>query len=174
MLIQAYRRSHAPEDARGGISQESLLELMGRADSRYLNKYDRSTVSRWESGDILPDAQRIRAFGTAFDRSRAEVDGLLSLAGLDVYATDGPTAEIQDAPGQSDISDIEETLPASYAVRKWERGLVRMETRTIEKGQYGCSDARTGWTLQTAQLYPLAVATKTPVNHHDNQDQQAA
>ena len=111
MLMQAYRRSHAPEDARGGISQESLLELMGRVDTRYLNKYDRSTVSRWESGDILPDAQRIRVFGTALDLSKAEVDGLLSLAGLDVYATVGPIAEIQDAPGQSDTSNIEEAPP---------------------------------------------------------------
>ena len=77
-------------------------------DSRYLNKYDRSTVSRWESGDILPKTRRIEVFGEALGLSRAEVDGLLSLADLDAYATESPIAEIQAAPEPSDISDIAE------------------------------------------------------------------
>lgn len=110
MLMQAYRRSHAPEGTRRGVSQEGLLELMGQVDSRYLDRYDRSTVSRWESGDILPKTQRIRVFGEALGLAKAEIDGLLSLAGLDAYATVGPITEVQTTPGPSDISDIEEAM----------------------------------------------------------------
>ena len=108
MLLQAYRRSHAPEGTRKGVSQEGLLELMGQVDSRYLDRYDRSTVSRWESGDILPKTRRIQVFGEALGLSKAEIDGLLSLAGLDGYAAISPIAEVQTTPRPSDTSDIEE------------------------------------------------------------------
>ena len=111
LLMQAYRRSHAPEGVRKGVSQEGLLELMGQVDPRYLDRYDRSTVSRWESGDILPKTQRIQVFGEALGLSNAEIDGLLSLAGLDAYATVGPITDIRTTPRPSDISDIEEASP---------------------------------------------------------------
>ena len=51
MLMQAYRRSHAVDGKRRGLSQERLLELMGQVDFRYMDRYDRSTVSRWEAGN---------------------------------------------------------------------------------------------------------------------------
>ena len=110
--MQAYRRAYVPSSGRRGLSQEGLLDLMGQVDSRYLDRYDRSTVSRWESGDILPKTQRIQVFGEALSLSESEIDGLLSLAGLDAYPTVSPITETQTAPGASDISDIED---ARYA-----------------------------------------------------------
>ena len=112
LLMQAYRRAHVPNGGRRGLSQEGLLDLMGQVDHSYLNRYDRSTVSRWESGATLPTKERLEVFGRALDLSPDEVDGLLSLAGLDTYATVGPIAEIQTTPGPSDISDIEEAPTA--------------------------------------------------------------
>ena len=83
MLMQAYRRAYSAKGKARRLSQEGLLLLMGEADSKYLDRYDRSTVARWESGDIRPNRERIEVFGRALDLSPAEIDGLVSLAGLD-------------------------------------------------------------------------------------------
>ena len=98
MLMQAYRRSHAGHGVRRGLSQERLLELMGRVDPRYMDRYDRSTVSRWESGEILPSVERIRVFGRALGLSPAEVSGLVSLAGLDTAEGRVQTAQSRRPP----------------------------------------------------------------------------
>ena len=82
MLMQAYRRAYSENGEAKRLSQEGLLNLMGEADSRYLDSYDRSTVARWESGDIRPNRERLDAFGRALDLSPIEIDGLISLAGL--------------------------------------------------------------------------------------------
>ncbi len=93
MLMQAYRRSHAVDGKRRRLSQERLLELMGQVDFRYMDRYDRSTVSRWESGEILPSVERLRVFGEALGLTQVEVAGLVLLAGLEPNAVNGPTAE---------------------------------------------------------------------------------
>ena len=97
MLMQAYRRSHVVEGSRRGLSQEGLLELMGLVDPKYLERYDRSTVSRWESGEILPNAERLWVFGEALDLSAAEIDGLVSLAGLGWDETSLRSSEVKMA-----------------------------------------------------------------------------
>ena len=84
MLMQAYRRDYALEGQTGRLSQEGLLRLMGQADPRYLERYNRSTVARWESGEIRPTRERIEVFGRALHLSSIEVDGLISLAGPDL------------------------------------------------------------------------------------------
>ena len=60
MLMQTYRRAHDVKGRR--LSQEGLLRLMGEADPRYLERYDRSTVARWESGEIRPTRETDRGF----------------------------------------------------------------------------------------------------------------
>ena len=80
MLMQAYRRAYSENGEAKRLSQEGLLNLMGEADSRYLDSYDRSTVARWESGDIRPNRERLEVFGRALDLSPVEIDGLISLA----------------------------------------------------------------------------------------------
>ena len=56
---------------------------MGEADSRYLDRYYRSTVARWESGEISPTKERIDVFGEALGLSPVEIEGTIRLAGLD-------------------------------------------------------------------------------------------
>ena len=87
MLMQTYRRAHDVTGRR--LSQEGLLRLMGEADPRYLERYDRSTVARWESGEIRPTRERIEVFGEALHLSSIEVEGLISLAGLDLENGNG-------------------------------------------------------------------------------------
>ena len=87
MLMQTYRRAHDVKGRR--LSQEGLLRLMGEADPRYLERYERSTVARWESGEIRPTRERIEVFGEALHLSPIEVEGLISLAGLDLENGNG-------------------------------------------------------------------------------------
>ena len=90
MLMQAYRRSYSENGEAKRLSQEGLLNLMGEADSKYLDRYDRSTVARWESGEIRPNRERLEVFGLALDLSPIEIDGLISLAGLEPDDADPP------------------------------------------------------------------------------------
>ena len=114
MLMQAYRRDYAVEGQTGRLSQEGLLRLMGQADPRYRDRYDRSTVARWESGEIRPTRERIEVFGRALNLSLIEVEGLISLAGPDlqngVLQTNGPegfegAGEGDGAPWQAAAAD---------------------------------------------------------------------
>ena len=83
MLMRAYRQSHAPRGGARRLSQNGLLDLMAQVDSSYSGRYDHSTVARWESGAIRPTMERLEVFGLALGLSPAEIDGLISLAGLD-------------------------------------------------------------------------------------------
>ena len=100
--MKAYRRAHAAGGTGRPLSQEGLLSLMGQVDSRYLGRYDRSTVSRWESGEIRPTVERIDVFARALELSLTEVDGLISLAGL------GPEDAADRAEGTNDIGDSDD------------------------------------------------------------------
>ena len=90
MLMQAYRRAYSANGKAKRLSQEGLLNLMGEVDSKYLDRYDRSTVARWESGEIRPNRERLEVFGLALDLSPIEIDGLISLAGLEPDDADPP------------------------------------------------------------------------------------
>ena len=100
--MKAYRRAHAAGGTGRPLSQEGLLSLMGQVDSRYLGRYDRSTVSRWESGEIRPTVERIEVFARTLELSPTEVDGLISLAGL------GPEDAADRAEGTNDIGDSDD------------------------------------------------------------------
>ena len=95
MLMQGYRRAHRGEHRGGKLSQEGLLRLMGRVDDKYLNAYDRSTVARWESGEIRPSKERLEVFARALDLSPVHLQGMLVLAGLEI------TGEIQSEKSAS-------------------------------------------------------------------------
>ena len=83
MLMQAYRRAYSAKGNTKRLSQEGLLLLMGEKDSKYLDRYDRSTVARWESGEIRPNRERLEVFGRALNLSPIEIEGMTRLAGLD-------------------------------------------------------------------------------------------
>ena len=82
MLMQAYRRSYLVEGKTGRLSQDGLLRLMAQVDDKYSERYDHSTVARWESGSTRPTKDRLEVFGRALSLSPVEVEGLIGLAGL--------------------------------------------------------------------------------------------
>ncbi|MXX53999.1 MAG: helix-turn-helix transcriptional regulator [Dehalococcoidia bacterium] len=81
-VMRSYRESFSAGDGQRGLTQEALLERMGSVDSDYAERYSHATVSRWESGGTKPTLQRLKVFGKALNLSRAEVAGLILLAGL--------------------------------------------------------------------------------------------
>ncbi len=80
-LMQCYRLDRAGRGRGGRLSQTGLLALMGEIKEEYRD-YSHSTVARWESGEILPKRGRLEVFGAALGLPRAEIDGLVALAGL--------------------------------------------------------------------------------------------
>ena len=106
MLMQAYRRAYSAKGKAKRLSQEGLLLLMGEANAKYLERYDRSTVARWESGEIRPNRERLEVFGRALNLSHVEIDGLISLAGL----------EANDASPADETQRLEEPANAGAAV----------------------------------------------------------
>lgn len=109
MLMRAYRESFTQPDGRKGLTQEELLGRMADADGQYGERYSHSTVSRWESGATRPTRQRLVAFGKALELSAVEVEGLITLAGLEDHersgalnraaSSDGAGVGIGDNPG---------------------------------------------------------------------------
>lgn len=97
MLMRAYRESFAHPDGRKGLTQEELLGRMAEVDGEYGERYSHSTVSRWESGATRPTKQRLVAFGKALHLSAVEVEGLVTLAGLDDRER---SSALQEAPIQ--------------------------------------------------------------------------
>ena len=81
-LMRTYREAFLPGDGRRGLTQEALLARMAALDSNYAERYSHGTVSRWESGGTRPTLQRLKVFGAALNLSRAEIAGLVLLAGL--------------------------------------------------------------------------------------------
>ena len=94
MLMRAYRQTYSLQDGTRRLSQNGLLDLMAQVDSSFSGRYDHSAVARWESGAIRPTRERLEVFGLALDLSAAEIDGLVSLAGLDAVSSVGD--ETQD------------------------------------------------------------------------------
>ncbi len=82
ILMKSYRESFSLGEGRRGLTQEGLLERMGSVDEDYAERYSHATVSRWESGGTRPTLQRLKVFGAALNLSRAEIAGLVLLAGL--------------------------------------------------------------------------------------------
>ena len=82
MLMQSYRHAYGTDGKKSRLSQEGLLKLMGQVDPIYLERYNHSTVARWESGATRPTKERLEVFGKALNLSAAEVQGMVSLAGF--------------------------------------------------------------------------------------------
>ena len=94
--MRAYRESFPLEGGGRGLTQEELLRRMARVDDQYARRFSHTTVSRWESGATRPNRERLEIFGRALNLSPAEVDGLISLAGL------GPGQEHEPPDGALD------------------------------------------------------------------------
>ena len=81
-LMRFHREEFAANGESGQLTQSGLLELMSGIDPAYIG-YKHTTVVRWESGATRPTRERLEVFGQALNLSRAEVDGLIDLAGLE-------------------------------------------------------------------------------------------
>ena len=126
MLLQGYRRAHRGEGQGGRLSQEGVLKLMGAVDARYLDSYDRSTVARWESGEILPNRERLDVFGKALNLSAVEIEGLIALAGLDddraqivagasAVSVKEVAAALPEYPAPAGVAGLLEPMSRSYS-----------------------------------------------------------
>ena len=80
--MQAYRHAYDTDGRKSRLSQEGLLKLMGQVDPLYFERYNHSTVARWESGATRPTKERLEVFGKALALSMAEIQGLIWLAGF--------------------------------------------------------------------------------------------
>ena len=130
MLMQAYRRGYTPVEGSNRLSQEGLLRLMGQVDTKYLERYNHSTVARWESGATQPTKDRLEVFGRALGISPGEIEGMISLAGLyddpitkrkskstDGESTEAPeTALAQSSANEASLEEVQQT-DASRIVR---------------------------------------------------------
>lgn len=112
--MQAYRRAYGQRQGRSRLSQEGLLRLMGQVDARYLERYNHSTVARWESGATRPTKDRLEVFGRALELSEAEINGLIRLSELD---EEEEPAQQREGPGADISSEVqsgsEQEEPAS-------------------------------------------------------------
>ena len=81
-LMKTYRESFEKDDGRVGLSQTELLHRMGEINPQYKSIRSHGTVSRWETGESIPTAERIETYGKALNLSEHEIDGLILLAGL--------------------------------------------------------------------------------------------
>ncbi len=103
-LLRSYR-----DDARSNgrrLSQDGLLDLMAARGEEFATDLDRSTVSRWESGGRLAPREFLVAFGRSLDVPKAEMDGMLSLAGYDSLGEEEGQAAVLAAT-QSIESQVE-------------------------------------------------------------------
>ena len=102
--MQAYRHSYETDGRKSRLSQEGLLKLMGQVDPIYLERYNHSTVARWESGATRPTKERLEVFGRALSLSVAEVQGMIWLAGLK-EDPDGTQSVKAKSTEQEDVSE---------------------------------------------------------------------
>ena len=155
MLMQAYRHAYLKANGRKGrLSQEGLLHLMGQVDAQYLERYNHSTVARWESGATRPTKDRLEVFGRALDLSTAEVQGLIWLAGIDEEMEAAPNFEKTNQHDTNEDASSSVDLPDGGAIRE-ERGtyagyviryvLTKFALPGLAVGSLGYILARMGW-----------------------------
>ena len=166
MLMQAYRRAYQLEGRTSRLSQEGLLRLMGQVDGKYSDRYDHSTVARWESGATRPTRERLEVFGKALSLSPAEVEGMLTLAGLleqkdslsqvHEIAESVPNAEARQSQGDQ---PIEAVYGSSYSGEVIRYFLTRFALPGLAVAGTGFLLASLGWNAAWMMMLYLIVAT---------------
>ena len=100
-LMKTYRESFEKDDGRVGLSQTELLHRMGEINPQYKSIRSHGTVSRWETGESIPTAERIETYGKALNLSEHEIDGLILLAGLSPGFQDSRTLTCTRCGGET-------------------------------------------------------------------------
>ena len=148
------------------MSQEGLLKLMGQVDPLYLERYNHSTVARWESGATRPTEERLKVFGKALNLSDAEVEGLIRLAGFyeereTSRSLDG--SERQVGPEEGRVSAGDNSESADYSPSFFVQGIRFTLSRLVLPGlgvaAVGFVLASSGWNATwMMMLYIIVVA----------------
>ncbi len=99
-LIRSFRDDLRPNGRR--LSQEGLLHLMVARGEEVADNMDRSTLSRWETGERLAPREFLEALGRTCDIPQHVLDRLMSLAGYD-----GPGDETERESTAATVRDIE-------------------------------------------------------------------
>ena len=165
MLMQSYRRAYQLEGRTGRLSQEGLLRLMGQVDSKYSDRYDHSTVARWESGATRPTRDRLQVFGMALSLSTTEIEGMVSLAGLNGAEDQNPGAETNGAEAGVQQEQVpEERVSDSSLIRSYSGEAIRyFLSRFAIPGLFvagtGFVLASLGWNAAWMMMLYLVVAT---------------
>ena len=166
MLMQAYRRAFTPQGGSGRLSQEGLLKLMGQVDPIYLERYNHSTVARWESGATRPTEERLKVFGQALNLSDAEVEGLIRLAGIYEERQNGQSlngSELREGPGEAQVSAGDSSESTGYTPSFFVQGIRFSLSRLVLPGlgvaAIGFALASSGWNATwMMMLYIIVVA----------------
>lgn len=152
--MQAYRRAYDAEGRKSRLSQEGLLKLMGQVDPVYLERYNHSTVARWESGATRPTRERLEVFGKALNLSTVEIQGMIRLAGFQEHAGPGQSEQPIDQGGESEAENgvppdeaVAEpsSSPPSYAVQVVRYILTKFALPGLAVACMGYILARLGW-----------------------------
>ena len=99
-LVRSFRDDLRPNGRR--LSQEGLLHLMVARGEEVAADLDRSTLSRWETGERLAPREFLEALGRTCDIPQHVMDRLMSLAGYD-----GPGDETERESTAATVLDIE-------------------------------------------------------------------
>ena len=176
MLMQGYRRTHGGEGRGGRLSQEGLLRLMGEVDERYLDTYDRSTVSKWETGEILPTRERLEVFGRALNLSRDDVEGMLFLGGLEqedrsmarnaVKAAEGATSRASARPVPAETASAVGSAVPSYAGEMTWFVLSRFLLPGLAIAGAGYFLASVGWSADWMLTVYIGVVIAVVLSHY--------
>ena len=168
MLMQAYRRAFPFDGGNGRLSQEGLLRLMGLVDPRYLERYNHSTVARWESGATRPTRDRLEVFGRALNLTTAEIEGMIRLSGL--YEEAGPELPEVPQPTERVESAVADGLPVeteatanvnevqTYASRIVRYSLTRLALPGILVAGSGYLLASLGWNASWVMMLYVNLA----------------
>ena len=168
MLMQSYRRAYTTNQGNGRLSQEGLLRLMGQVDPRYFERYNHSTVARWESGATRPTRERLEVFGRALNLTNAEIEGMVRLAGISEDEASAGTTEalpIQQANETAPTFPVTESDIAApvkevqtYASRVVRYSLTRLALPGLVVAGSGYLLASLGWNASWIMLLYVNLA----------------
>ncbi len=168
MLMQSYRRAYTTNQGNGRLSQEGLLRLMGQVDPRYFERYNHSTVARWESGATRPTRERLEVFGRALNLTNAEIEGMVRLAGISEDEASAGTPEalpIQQANETAPTFPVTESDIAApvkevqtYASRVVRYSLTRLALPGLVVAGSGYLLASLGWNASWIMLLYVNLA----------------
>ena len=173
-MMRIYRTGYRVGGEAKRLSREGLLDLMSEVDGRYAG-YNHSTAARWESGEILPNRERLEVFGRALSLSADEVEGLIALAGLDDRASSAAgafaakekaDAPLPEHPVPAGVSDAPAPISRSYVGDVTRFVLSRFLLPGLGIAGSGYFLASAGWSADWMLTVYIAVVIAVVLSHY--------